>query len=284
MAADLRKLVDQLPSADAEVVERARGRSVARRSTRRPTRSATGWPPGARPGRRRQCPRLRTSLRWQCPGLSRATSWPRRISRRPRCSGRPASWSATISPPVTRPCAPSAWPSSTTSTGARVGGLGRHGAPARVLTRIVQLMPPLVARRRDRSRKDQAASRPRAGKRRADRVRRAAAARVSSAPQLPRVIVLHSGEGPTKALDQWEAEAARRGYILIAPEYSVPGKPAEYRYTTSEHAAVELALRDARKRYAIDSDRVFVAGQLSRRATWPGTTPWPIPTSSPAWS
>jgi pimeloyl-ACP methyl ester carboxylesterase len=78
----------------------------------------------------------------------------------------------------------------------------------------------------------------------------------------PAIVVLHSGDGPGKALDQWEAEAARRGYILIAPEYSEPGKPAEYRYTTSEHAAVELALRDARKRYAIDSDRVFAAGQL----------------------
>ena len=78
----------------------------------------------------------------------------------------------------------------------------------------------------------------------------------------PAIVVLHSGDGPNKALDQWEAEAARRGYILIAPEYSEPGKPADYRYTTSEHAAVELALRDARKRYAIDSDRVFAAGQL----------------------
>jgi pimeloyl-ACP methyl ester carboxylesterase len=79
----------------------------------------------------------------------------------------------------------------------------------------------------------------------------------------PAIIVLHSGDGPKKALEQWEAEAARRGYILIAPEYSEPGKTSEYRYTTSEHAAVELALRDARKRYAIDSDRLFVAGQLT---------------------
>ena len=68
--------------------------------------------------------------------------------------------------------------------------------------------------------------------------------------------------GPRRHSTQWEAEASRRGYILIAPEYSEPGKPSDYRYTTSEHAAVELALRDARKRYAIDSDRVFVAGQL----------------------
>jgi len=78
----------------------------------------------------------------------------------------------------------------------------------------------------------------------------------------PTLVVLHSGTGPQSALDQWEAEAARRGYILIAPEYSVPGQSTEYRYSASEHAAVELALRDARKRYAIDSDRVFLAGQL----------------------
>ena len=43
----------------------------------------------------------------------------------------------------------------------------------------------------------------------------------------------------------------------------MPGQPPDYHYTPSEHAAAELALRDARKRYAIDSDRVFVAGQLT---------------------
>jgi pimeloyl-ACP methyl ester carboxylesterase len=78
----------------------------------------------------------------------------------------------------------------------------------------------------------------------------------------PALVVLHSGKGPQSALDQWEAEASRRGYILIAPEYSATGQSSEYRYSASEHAAVELALRDARKRYAIDSDRIFLAGQL----------------------
>ena len=79
----------------------------------------------------------------------------------------------------------------------------------------------------------------------------------------PAIVVLHPGQGPQSAIEAWAAEAARRGYILIAPEYNVPGQPPDYRYTPSEHAAVELALRDARKRYAIDSDRVFVAGQLT---------------------
>jgi pimeloyl-ACP methyl ester carboxylesterase len=78
----------------------------------------------------------------------------------------------------------------------------------------------------------------------------------------PSLVVLHAGQGPAKAIDEWAAEASRRGYILVAPEYNLPGQPHDYRYTASEHAAVELALRDARKRYAIDSDRVFVAGQI----------------------
>lgn len=79
----------------------------------------------------------------------------------------------------------------------------------------------------------------------------------------PALVVLHSGPGPAAAIDEWSAEAARHGYILVAPEYNLPGQPHDYRYTTSEHAAVELALRDARKRYSIDSNRVFIAGQLT---------------------
>lgn len=79
----------------------------------------------------------------------------------------------------------------------------------------------------------------------------------------PTVLLLHSGTGPQAAIDQWEAEAARRGYILIAPEYGTTEGATEYQYTPGEHAAAELALRDARKRYAIDPDRVFLAGQLA---------------------
>ncbi len=78
----------------------------------------------------------------------------------------------------------------------------------------------------------------------------------------PAVVALHGGEGPSTAITWWQEEARRRGYIVIAPEYNLPGQASDYRYTTSEHAAVELALRDARRRYAIDGDRVFLGGQL----------------------
>jgi len=79
----------------------------------------------------------------------------------------------------------------------------------------------------------------------------------------PAVVALHDGRGPDSAVAWWSAEAARRGYIVVAPQYRLPNTGTEYQYTTSEHAAVELALRDARRRYAIDGDRVFVAGVLT---------------------
>ncbi|MGE3822309.1 MAG: PHB depolymerase family esterase, partial [Isosphaeraceae bacterium] len=60
----------------------------------------------------------------------------------------------------------------------------------------------------------------------------------------------------------WAAAAARRGFLVIAPEYRLQGQGKEYGYSPSEHAAVTLALRDAKRRYSIDSDRVFLGGQL----------------------
>ncbi len=78
----------------------------------------------------------------------------------------------------------------------------------------------------------------------------------------PAMVVLHGGEGPEAALEPWTREAARRGVILLAPEYNLVGQPRDYRYTSSEHAAVEIALRDARKRFRVDPDRVILAGSL----------------------
>ncbi len=76
----------------------------------------------------------------------------------------------------------------------------------------------------------------------------------------PTIVALHDGRGPKSAALWWAAEAAKHGYIVVAPEFCIPGQPPDYRYTESEHAAAELAIRDAKRRYAIDSDRVFVGG------------------------
>lgn len=78
----------------------------------------------------------------------------------------------------------------------------------------------------------------------------------------PAVVVLHDGRGVKSAVEMWQAETRRRGYILIAPEFMIRGQPPDYRYSESEHAAVTLSLRDALKRFAIDSDRVGLVGQI----------------------
>jgi hypothetical protein len=85
----------------------------------------------------------------------------------------------------------------------------------------------------------------------------------------PAVIALHSGregspaERTLSAAQWWGAEAAKRGYIVIAPEYGLRDKAVEYRYSPAEHAAVELAIRDGLRRFSIDSNRVFIGGVLN---------------------
>ena len=86
----------------------------------------------------------------------------------------------------------------------------------------------------------------------------------------PAIVALNDGRGPESALEWWGPEAARHGYIVVAPEYlSDDGGAVDYRYTPDEHAAVLLALRDARKRFAIDPDRVFLGGtMIGGNAAW----------------
>ncbi len=85
----------------------------------------------------------------------------------------------------------------------------------------------------------------------------------------PAVVALHGGQGPEDALDWWGPESSRRGYIVIAPDYLTTSGGSDYRYTPDEHAAVLLALRDARKRFAIDPDRVFIGGtMIGGQAAW----------------
>lgn len=51
----------------------------------------------------------------------------------------------------------------------------------------------------------------------------------------------------------------RRGYIVIAPEYATPSQ-GEYTYDSATHFRVLAALNDARRRFPIDSDRVYLSG------------------------
>ena len=76
--------------------------------------------------------------------------------------------------------------------------------------------------------------------------------------QYPVLIVLHAtGERPIDALGPWSIEAARQGYIVAAPDW---GGAGGYNYTTDEHNSVTELIKDLRRRYSVDSDRVFLTG------------------------
>jgi pimeloyl-ACP methyl ester carboxylesterase len=73
----------------------------------------------------------------------------------------------------------------------------------------------------------------------------------------PVLIVLHhSGEKADDTLKRWAPLAAQHGFILAAPARPT----AMYTYSAREHAAVLDTLRDLRRRFQVDSDRVFLFG------------------------
>lgn len=96
----------------------------------------------------------------------------------------------------------------------------------------------------------------------------------------PCVVTLNgAGSTPIQQIDWWagtyndqalmrQGQAARRGYIVIAPIWQKPYQ-REYEFTLREHAAVLYALRDACQRTSIDTDRVFLSGHsMGGDATW----------------
>lgn len=63
-------------------------------------------------------------------------------------------------------------------------------------------------------------------------------------------------------------QASRQGYIVISPEWTKPFQRA-YEYSPREHAAVLYSLRDACRRFAINTDRVFLSGHsIGGDAAW----------------
>lgn len=81
----------------------------------------------------------------------------------------------------------------------------------------------------------------------------------------PMVVALHPAEHSIKAeLSWWGGTSAKpglaqkRGYIVIAPEYAEGER--KYNYSMTAHDAVLRAVTDARRRFNVDSDRVFLSG------------------------
>ncbi len=95
----------------------------------------------------------------------------------------------------------------------------------------------------------------------------------------PAVVTLHgAGTTPQQQIDWWAGapsakgvrmgQATRHGYIVIAPAWSKEAQKA-YGYSAREHAAVLNSLRDACRRFAVDTDRVFLSGHsMGGDAAW----------------
>jgi pimeloyl-ACP methyl ester carboxylesterase len=76
----------------------------------------------------------------------------------------------------------------------------------------------------------------------------------------PVLFVLHGAGGSNEdMLKRWSLLAAHHGYLLAAPEWG-SGFRQPYDYTHEEQAAVLDVLRDLRRRFQVDSDRVFLFG------------------------
>jgi pimeloyl-ACP methyl ester carboxylesterase len=76
----------------------------------------------------------------------------------------------------------------------------------------------------------------------------------------PVLIVLHqAGEKPSDMIQRWSDAAAENGYILLSPEWQSVNQD-KYTYSEAEHASVVNALRDLRRRFNTDEDRVFLFG------------------------
>lgn len=94
----------------------------------------------------------------------------------------------------------------------------------------------------------------------------------------PAIVCLHAqGMAPATELDWWAGpaspqgrlgQAARQGYFVIAPHYVSAAQPT-YRGTALEHDVVTRCLRDACRRFNIDTDRVFLSGHsMGGDAAW----------------
>jgi predicted esterase len=96
----------------------------------------------------------------------------------------------------------------------------------------------------------------------------------------PCVVTLNgAGTTPQQQIDWWAGgynsevnnrfgQASRHGYIVLAPRWTREHQ-RKYEFSAREHAAALYTLRDACKRFAIDTDRVFLSGHsMGGDAAW----------------
>jgi pimeloyl-ACP methyl ester carboxylesterase/tetratricopeptide (TPR) repeat protein len=94
----------------------------------------------------------------------------------------------------------------------------------------------------------------------------------------PTILALHGeGDNAQNELTWWAGDwrngqrfgqAARHGYIVVAPEWTVEHQK-DYGYSAREHDVVLRCLRDACRRFSVDSDRVYLTGHsIGGDAVW----------------
>jgi predicted esterase len=77
----------------------------------------------------------------------------------------------------------------------------------------------------------------------------------------PVLLLLHGQREKADGMMERVSElAAQHGFVLAAPLWGGAGPGAAYTYSAREHAIVLDTLRDLRRRFQIDSDRVFLLG------------------------
>lgn len=74
------------------------------------------------------------------------------------------------------------------------------------------------------------------------------------------VLLQSSRDKAADMIERCKAGAAYHGYILAAPLWIGKTRDATYKYSAREHALVLDSLRDLRRRFHVDSDRVFLFG------------------------
>jgi pimeloyl-ACP methyl ester carboxylesterase len=74
------------------------------------------------------------------------------------------------------------------------------------------------------------------------------------------LVALHlGGEKPIEMINRLGGLAGQNGYILVAPEWARDQEQVA-KYSPGEHEAVLDVLRDLRRRFQVDSDRIFLLG------------------------
>lgn len=102
----------------------------------------------------------------------------------------------------------------------------------------------------------------------------------------PAVLALHAtGMGPQAEVEWWAGrpgddgvrvgQATRHGVIVIAPAWS-RAEQVGYEFSAREHAVALGAVREACRRFSIDTDRVFIAGHAAG-----GDAAWDIALAHP---